>query len=611
VDLAVVGPAFSPAGGGLPFSAFAADRAAMHEYLYNGDDLWPKTVNLCARGRSALLDLDLGPGAARELGLFGPAWRSQLHAVAVSRDPDRPLDAAARTRLLLSWPVVSTGETGLLARVHALGAALVAWPPSSPDPLPGPRGAWDEIHLADLLELQHPDLLPALVRPRHAPAVARDRLRAVALGWLRRLKAALIERLAFPAGALGVAPGGAELLPFDRRAGEGIRSLGAALETAAAGRGLRFDADRYRAFWHGTLRGTITGAGGPIRASADQLRGIAAALESERRAFDARHGEGAFRAAGHAGPGVGPGSALPLTRFRAAGRRARQLAEVERELARLDHLVRGTVGPGWAAAVAHHGAASLLADRGRYLELESALRIDRQHLARAAQGMATPDVRARMGGALPGSRAVLAVASYYYDTEHLMETTSGYTHVGIVKRLPVPGARATTLWMIDNVLGFHYIYPVEELRNSTPVQALVLSDRVAYRPRAYRWVRFRVPRVLDLGGGVRSSSTSVINLLIHLKGRLAACPALRVTPGFYYAAFTWLVNHPLNRLVLGDLWDAATHTGYGYRTLATDRLPRLAGRTLHVPVEEVIGAAWGPGCPARLPGPYQGVPAVR
>ena len=43
--------------------------------------------------------------------------------------------------------------------------------------------------------------------------------------------------------------------------------------------------------------------------------------------------------------------------------------------------------------------------------------------------------RDRWLGLLAGGERLPAVGSFYHDTEHLMETSSGFTHVAIVKRL--------------------------------------------------------------------------------------------------------------------------------------------------------------------------------
>ena len=222
-------------------------------------------------------------------------------------------------------------------------------------------------------------------------------------------------------------------------------------------------------------------------------------------------------------------------------------------------------------------------------------------LTAIARNRFTREIRRELHQALGAGDDLLVAGSFYFETEHLLETTSGFTHAGIIKRLEDPEGGVPRLWMFDRVLGFHYAYPVAKLTHSVPVEVLALSPpRLVGR--RYHWVRLRVPPTLHLGGGQVSDRVTLQNLFSHLKERLKACPALTLMPGFYYSAISWITAHPINRLVLGDLWAPRAHTGYGYRTLHPDRLQALKGRALRLPVRLVEGAPWTARCPTRLPG---------
>lgn len=604
----VVGPAFSPPGDGRTFSRFIANRDFMHSYLYNGDDLFPKTVNLCARGRNALLDLDRGAGASFDLGLFGPAWEAHLYAVAVDRDPLRPWHTRSRTRFLYSWPVVSTAQTAMLRLAYGIAVAAARKDLTKRDFWHRHGAALRRLRWRDFLTLRLPRLVAAAHRPAHAPIA----LRRAAGAWAQRLVIALMERLSHSARVLGrKAPAGSLLAdaPFRRLANALYARRGGAaaalarftgqLEAAARRAGVLFDARRYRVFHERALLASLGPGWRHGRVTADQLRSILAHLDRARRRFDGTFGPGAFaRAATRTEPPPGPrGKRL---RWRRGARLARLRPVVLRELARLEYILHGRVHAALPAARAHHGA-RLEADRKAYVRLAGEVKRVRKRLTTLARESLTPAIRARLRRILRAGEPALTVGSFYFETEHLLETTSGFTHVGLVKRFPDPKTRRVFLWVFDRVLGFHYAYPMSKLTNSVPVQALALSARVARKRRRYRWLALYVPRVFDLGQGRISARMTLVNLFTHVRQRLLPCPALATTPGFFYAGITWLINHRHNKRVLSDIWVNRSHTGYSYRSLDPDRLGRLRGRLLYVPVIQVPGGRWTPACPKRIP----------
>lgn len=595
----VVGPAFSLPGHGYPFSRFIANRDFMHGYLYNGDDLFPKAINLCARGRNALLDLDRGAGASFDLGLFGPAWEAHLYAVAVDRDPLRPWHTRGRTRLVYSWPVVSTAQTAMLRLAYSI--ALAAARKNLTE-----RDFWNR-HGAALRRLRWRDFL-TLRRPRLVKAARRR----AAGAWAQRLVIALMERLSYSARMLGRgAPAGSLLedAAFRRlanalyarrsRAAASLERFTRQLETAARRAGVLFDARRYRVFHERALLTSLGPGWRHGRVTADQLRAILAHIDRARLRFDGTFGSGAFaRAATRTEPPVGPrGRRL---RWRQGARLARLRPVALRELARLEYILHGRRHAALPAARAHHGV-RLEADRQTYVRLAAEVKRVRKRLTTLARASLTLAIRSRLLRILKTGEPALAVGSFYFETEHLLETTSGFTHVGMVKRFPDPKTHQVQLWVFDRVLGFHYAYPVSKLTNSVPVQALALSARVVRHRRQYRWLALRVPRVFDLGQGRISTRVTLINLFTHVKQQLLACPALTTTPGFFYAGISWLINHPPNKRVLRDLWVHRVHTGYGYRSLDPERLQRLRGRLLYVPVLQVPGGRWTAACPKRIP----------
>jgi hypothetical protein len=325
-----------------------------------------------------------------------------------------------------------------------------------------------------------------------------------------------------------------------------------------------FDARRYRRFHARHLQASLGADWRFGRVTADQLRAIIEHL------------------AGRADE--------PSRRWRARARL---------ELARLVYIRHGRRTPDLRHAVARYGREHVERVRREYRTLATEIERVRQVLTRRARGGFDAQVRRRLHRALEAGQDPLLAGSFYFQTEHLLETSSGFTHVGLVKRLRDPRSGRPLLWMFDRVLGFHYAYPVVKLTNSVPVQILALSSR-RRGPRRYRWLRLRVPSKLRLGGGQTSDQVTWLNVLTHVKQRLRGCPRLWISSGLYYGGITWIINHPLNRLTLADLWQPRVHTGYGYRSLAPRRRERLVGRTLYIPVRERPSQPWSAGCPPRL-----------
>lgn len=563
-EIVIAGPTFRHSPARSPLARFIRSRSWMHAWLYNGDDLFPKQLNLCSRGRNTLLDLDLGPGAAYDIGLFGPAWEAHLFALALSISPHRG-DPLARTpvRFLYCWPVVSTAQLEVLRSAHRLGRLAR-------------RSAWtwrDSPHLVRRLRVKS-FAAHRLGRPR-AQRLRPAEQRRLAREWALRVKVAWLRRLRHSASQLlSKAPAGRDQWPslmrralaFDEVGRASIDHLEALLISAAKKRGLLFDSKRYRAFHDEHLVGRVGPPGREAHLGMDGLQLVIARLEATRRAED-----------------------------RPVLRHARE------ELARVSYVRDGIRLPALSALVRRVGRSALERTRAEYLGLKRKLEAARARLAQYARRAFSPAVRARLLETLRRHRGPLLAGSFYFETEHLMQTSSGFTHVGLIKRLPDPNTGRPLLWMFDRVIGFHYAYPVSKLTHSVPVQVMSIAPE-HLRPRAYRWLRARVPRVFRFGEKRRSSQVRLINLFVHVRSRLRACPRLFVTPGFYYAASTWIINHPRNRSVLADLWAPRRFTGYGYRTLDSARLERLPGRVLYLPVRERPMRGWSRGCPPRKPG---------
>jgi len=205
-------------------------------------------------------------------------------------------------------------------------------------------------------------------------------------------------------------------------------------------------------------------------------------------------------------------------------------------------------------------------------------------LAQIARTWYAQQGAARLAHLLTKPGDLIIASDFYFQTEHLEETRSGFTHSVLLEMMPSVGKRKAQPWQFDRVLGFHYAYPVAELTHSVPVELVRLAPRIAARRRRYIWVAVRIPKAVRFGRGLSSGQVSLSNLFAHIKRQVAHCSRLYTVPGFYYSATTWIVNHPANRRLLRNVWRQRTHTGYDYRDLDPASLQRLKGKVLYVPV---------------------------
>lgn len=125
----------------------------MHNYLHNGDILWPKSANLCALGRNAFVDLALGAGTSLEMGLWGSAWESQIRSVAFTNSLKHG-SFSGGTSWFYVWPVISTSH---IYHVRQLIAFLNKKSRHLPDELKIPSAmrwqakySWEKNALADV-----------------------------------------------------------------------------------------------------------------------------------------------------------------------------------------------------------------------------------------------------------------------------------------------------------------------------------------------------------------------------------------------------------------------------------------------------------------------------
>lgn len=540
----------------------------MHDYLYNGNELWPKAVNLCTRGRNALLDLERGPGTSFDLALFGPAWEVHLHSVAATNPFQSLRTHLTGTRYLAAWPLVTQGLFEYLQRAHELQQlATEAENQSSPKNRARLHTLAKEVSFYRYLGFSKracesspksgrtcapPRFNGEVPSRRRGPKRWSPTLLRLARDWGRRLKGALIHRLGFSARALNVPLPKDNVLSARGEVGGGagesaassIQNFSKRLEAAARAAGLFYRDRDYNRFRRRHLTAELQDY--PIRLSLFQLKAIEDQLRERRKRPEAK-----------------------LQRVRGARRR-------------LVYIVDGKMP---TPPPPQKVWARLKRVRKSYLELKKKLEADRARLKKLATEWFAQKGRAALDARLKRVGETVLGGCYYFETEHLDETRSGFTHVSLLHKMPAMEGRPSEPWQFDRVLGFQYAYPVSKLETSVPVEIVEPAPKIFGRKRTYAWVEIQVPKVFRFPNGARSSRVTLTNIVYDMKRRLRQCPHLRVTPGFYYAAATWLLRKAFNRALFKDSWRAHSHRSYTYFNLDKEKLQRLKGSRLHVPVE--------------------------
>ncbi len=489
------------------FEQFAANRQYMHKYLFNGDEVWPKNIDFCARARNSLLDLANGPGTSLELGLAGSAWESLIYTVAFTNAFSRLSDPLTGSDWLYVWPVVSDLY---LDDVRRLLEQLES--PEKAPPLPR--------------HLVFPKIL-VQVAQEDWPASDTTDLQAA---WNRRMLGALVRKLTRQAATMN-----APFEGFDfRRGTERARFYRVLDDLAPAARGAR------------------------LREFCDHLAGVAAGrnlLFPAERVRNEMQRLVYFTLPGFPEP-VGPGVVRIL-----AGQKA--TPELISAVARLDYLASGRwegsrpLPEGWAA------------DRETYNAL-------RQELVtwqtRVSQIAASASLKRVIYAQLEKSPFVLT-GNVFFATSHLEESSTGYTHVGLVLNLP---SRPGNPWLFDRVQAF-YANPVRDLKKSALVELVAPSTGVMARSRRYAALPYRVHAPIKFASGA-SDLITFFNMVTDWKPRLPAGYVLG--PEFLWGAIHLIPHLPQNQAMLRRFQYLRSIGEYSYIDYLN--LRPLAGQDVHL-----------------------------
>jgi len=490
------------------FEQFASNRQYMHKYLFNGDEVWPKNIDFCARARNSLLDLANGPGTSLELGLAGSAWESLIYTVAFTNAFERFADPVTGSDWLYVWPVVSdlyVADVGRLLNVLEQPEKISELP----------------------RHLVLPKMLAQTAREDWPSADAADLQKA----WNRRMLGALVRKLTRQAATMDAPYAGYDFkrgtertrfyrqldgLPRDRRHTL-LRDFCAHLVRTAAARNLLFPAERVRNEMKRLVYFTLPGFPEPV------------------------------------GPGI--------VRILATEKTSPELISA---VARLDYLTTGKwegsrpLPEGWAA------------DRETWVALRQELV---KWQTRVSQIAASASLKRVIYAQMEKNPVVLS-GNVFFATSHLEESSTGYTHVGLVLNLP---SRPGQPWLFDRVQAFFYANPVRDLKKSALVELVAPSASVVARPRRYAALPYRVHSPIKFASGA-SDMITFFNMVTDWKPRLPA--GYTLGPEFLWGAIHLIPHLPQNQAMLRRFQYLRNIGQYSYIDYLN--LRPLAGQDVHL-----------------------------
>ena len=204
--------------------------------------------------------------------------------------------------------------------------------------------------------------------------------------------------------------------------------------------------------------------------------------------------------------------------------------ELAGHVARLDYITTGK----------YEGTRALpdawKSDREAYLALRAEVMRLQERIAAVA---AWPSMKAIVLRQLERAPVVLS-GNVYFATSHLEESLTGYTHNGLVLRLP---SRANEPWLFDRVQAFFYANPVRNLTKSALVELVAPAPAVMNAPKRYAAIPYRVRAPIRLPGG-STDVVNFVNMITDWKEHLP--PQYELGPEFLWGAIHVIVNLPGN-----------------------------------------------------------------
>lgn len=162
------------------------------------------------------------------------------------------------------------------------------------------------------------------------------------------------------------------------------------------------------------------------------------------------------------------------------------------------------------------------------------------------------------------SREITVTGNFFNATTHLEESSSGFTHAGLVVNLP--GHKKP--WLLERVLGFYYVNQVHTLKNSSVVEVLSVP-RTDMKNHHYSIVPFTVKTPFRFNKGV-SDIITFKNIYYSFKKQLD--PRYRLGPGFIFGAMHIIPNLVRNIEIFRSIYGIESHGKYTFLDIKKGQL---------------------------------------
>ncbi|MDA3864095.1 MAG: hypothetical protein PF689_09550 [Deltaproteobacteria bacterium] len=485
------------------FTRFANDRNYMHRFLHNGDELWPKQANLCALGRNSLVDLALGAGTSHDLGLKGSAWRAHYLTIAWTNDFKRLSDPLKGSRLIYSWPLISST---LFYRLLTTQKFI--------------NGKIKKI----------PDFLKLSVSSRKNARIQWNLSNSASITrhWARRLRGAWLHKIFISLQHSGIKikltdfDSSTSILKFkqkfdqlsEQKKEKMLLELAQQLQQQLKDRKLLFPSEE-------------------MQQKLEKL------LYTKLEKYEKK---------------LSPWQLLEI------GKKT-QDPDLQTRVREINYILHGDPRlkpkPQWKEK------------HREYLELKAQTKKWMQYLKK----MVLSEKIQQKVLTLSRKEKLLLSGNYFFETSHLAETTTGFTHAGMVLFLN----KKKQPWLFDRVLGFYYANPLKTMKHSAIVELVKPAPTIVNKEKRYALLPYRVKSVFKFKRG-SSNRVSWKNIYTDFKKELT--PAYKLGAGIIWGIMNLLPNFKKNSPLLYPLYETKKLGKYSY--LDFKSLQSLKNKTIYL-----------------------------
>ncbi|MGM0596274.1 MAG: hypothetical protein ACQES9_04475 [Myxococcota bacterium] len=168
---------------------------------------------------------------------------------------------------------------------------------------------------------------------------------------------------------------------------------------------------------------------------------------------------------------------------------------------------------------------------------------------------------------------LLLSGNYFFETSHLAETTTGFTHAGMLLYLN----KKKQPWLFDRVLGFYYANPLKTMKHSAVVELVKPAPAVINKEKRYALLPYRVKSLFKFKKGA-TNQVSWKNIYTDFKKELS--PEYKLGSGIIWGIMHLLPNFKKNSSLLYPLYEIKKLGKYSY--LDFKSLQSLKNKTIYL-----------------------------